>query len=111
MRVPCILFAIGKMSQLAYMFLIIRFNFLSAVMETVDGAQIIPNKFNLIGISEIKSAFQVMPGVQKSLIPNNWIENHFKWIVWKLASMERSFPNHFSNCITVENVILQLKYR
>lgn len=81
------------------------------MLETLDGAQMIPNNSNLIGISEIKIAFQVMPGVQISLLPKNWIENHYKWIVWKLASMERSFPKHFSCCLTVENIMLQLKYR
>lgn len=48
-----------------------------------------------------------MPGVEKKLIPNGWIRNHYKWIVWKLASYE----NFNFDCLSVENVIQQLKYR
>lgn len=80
-------------------------------METADGAKVVSNKSDLIGIAEMESAFKAMPGVQISLIPKDWIENHYKWIVWKLASMERAFSYHFRNCLTVENIMEQLKYR
>lgn len=83
----------------------------SGVLETFDGAKIISNNLNLIGISEIKTAFETMPGVQCSLLPKGWIENHYKWIVWKLASMQRAFPLNFDNCLTIENIMEDLKYR
>lgn len=96
-----------------HMFFSTNFSFhdCSGTLETLDGAHVVPNKLNLIGISEIKAAFQTMPGVQASLIPSKWTANHYKWIIWKLASMERAFPNHFKNCLTIENVMQQLKYR
>lgn len=38
--------------------------------------------------------------------------NHYRWIVWKQASMERSFPEQLGSlCLTPEQVLLQLKYR
>lgn len=59
----------------------------------------------------MKTALEAMSGVQSSLIPKDWVGNHYKWIVWKLASMERAYPYHFRNCLTVENIMEQLKYR
>lgn len=52
-----------------------------------------------------------MPGVDPKLVPDGWVQNHFKWIVWKLGSMERSYPEEFSDCLSIENVMGQLKYR
>lgn len=52
------------------------------------------------------------PGVQPNLIPEGWVENHYKWIVWKLSRYEKAFPNYFAGrALTPQNVILQLKYR
>lgn len=52
-----------------------------------------------------------MPGVEARLIPRGWIENHFKWIIWKLVSYERNYPQKLEGCLVLENVIQQLKYR
>ena len=41
-------------------------------------------------------AFLSSPGVDPKLISEEWIANHYKWIVWKLASYERSYPQSFS---------------
>ncbi|KAK4877391.1 hypothetical protein RN001_009897 [Aquatica leii] len=82
-----------------------------AAFYTKDGAVVIPTLDNLVGLSEIKAAFEAMLGVDPSLIPCGWIENHFKWIVWKLASYERNFSDVFAETLTVENIIQQLKYR
>lgn len=79
------------------------------VVETIDGAILIPNNKNKIGIKEFEMAFKAMPGVDPLLIPKAWISNHYKWIVWKLVSYERRFPN--ISCVTIENVVQQLKYR
>ncbi|KAJ3661217.1 hypothetical protein Zmor_005625 [Zophobas morio] len=79
-------------------------------VRTLDGACIVPNINNHIGLSEIETAFKIMPGIEPKLIPTGWIRNHFKWIVWKLASYE-NFSSNINNCLTVENVIQQLKYR
>lgn len=38
--------------------------------------------------------------------------NHYKWIVWKLASYERCYPAKFSGkLLTASNVLVELKYR
>jgi len=47
----------------------------------------------------------------RSLLSLNWIRNHYQWIVWKIASMERSFPSHFSRYLCKMNVHNQLRYR
>lgn len=52
------------------------------------------------------------PGVDPKLLAEEWVYNHYRWIVWKLASMERSFPQTMGGrCLTPERVLLQLKYR
>ncbi|XP_043697660.1 protein BREAST CANCER SUSCEPTIBILITY 2 homolog B-like isoform X2 [Telopea speciosissima] len=41
-----------------------------------------------------------------------WVANHYKWIVWKLACYERCYPVEASGrYLTVSNVIEELKYR
>lgn len=81
------------------------------VIKTEDGATVIPNHLNYVGITEIQNAVLTMPGVDASLVPDNWVQNHFKWIVWKLVSMERMFPDCFKGCLSVGSIVEQLKYR
>ncbi|KAJ6644293.1 Breast cancer type 2 susceptibility protein like [Pseudolycoriella hygida] len=65
-----------------------------------------------IGVDELSAAFLNCPSVDPSLIHHKWIENHTKWIVLKLAAMERSFPNRFAGqALTLNNFVMQLKYR
>ncbi|XP_049827738.1 breast cancer type 2 susceptibility protein homolog [Schistocerca gregaria] len=64
------------------------------------------------GVQEVERAFVTSPNVDKSLIPAGWIQNHYRWIVWKLAATERSFPHIFaSRYLTPRVLLLQLKYR
>jgi len=50
--------------------------------------------------------------VDRQLISEEWIANHFGWIVWKLAAMEVAFPQQFAGrCLTPDWVLCQLKYR
>ncbi|CAH2014697.1 unnamed protein product [Acanthoscelides obtectus] len=81
------------------------------VLNTEDGATIVPNLDDLVGLSEIQLGIETMAGVEARLIPTNWIKNHYKWIVWKLASYERRFPNKCKGILNIENVVQQLKYR
>ncbi|PIK61064.1 hypothetical protein BSL78_01988 [Apostichopus japonicus] len=61
---------------------------------------------------ECTGAFMDTPGVDPSLISSEWVENHYKWIVWKLASMEVAYPHHFGGrLLTPDKVLLQLKHR
>ncbi|KAJ3330474.1 Breast cancer 2, early onset [Blyttiomyces sp. JEL0837] len=46
----------------------------------------------------------------KELTPE-WVENHYRWIVWKLASMVRSFPSLVSSHWNQKMVKQQLNYR
>ncbi|CAH0547239.1 unnamed protein product [Brassicogethes aeneus] len=81
------------------------------LIKTTDGATLLPNSSDLIGFAEIEIAFQAMPGVDPKLIPKSWIANHYKWIIWKLASYKRMFPVEFKEVFCLEQVIQQLKYR
>ncbi|XP_043504500.1 breast cancer type 2 susceptibility protein-like isoform X1 [Polistes fuscatus] len=85
----------------------------SSGLEMEDGGYLIPDKDNCIGIFEIKRSFLASPGVDPSLIPRDWIENHYKWIIWKLASMDRIKFNFIiiPRSLTPSNIMLQLKYR
>ncbi|XP_023217345.1 breast cancer type 2 susceptibility protein homolog [Centruroides sculpturatus] len=81
-------------------------------IKIADGMTIVLNKSNEIGIEEICKAFLDGPGVDPNLVNNDWIHNHYTWIVWKLSAMEKAFPCIFlKKCLTPENVLLQLKYR
>ncbi|CAH1119618.1 unnamed protein product [Phaedon cochleariae] len=89
----------------------IHFKESSSVVVTQDGATLIPNSKDLIGLREIESSIKCMPCVEERLIPKDWIRNHYKWIIWKLASYERMFPASFKGYLNVEYLIQQLKYR
>jgi len=41
-------------------------------------------------------AFLSTPGVDGQLISEQWIANHYRWLVWKLAAMEVAFPGQFA---------------
>ncbi|CAI2183920.1 17602_t:CDS:10, partial [Funneliformis geosporum] len=50
-------------------------------------------------------------GANSDLINENWVCNHYQWIVWKIASMVRSFPHEFRNWWNPKKVLDQLQYR
>ena len=67
---------------------------------------------NMILSHTVRRALCDTPGVDPKLISEEWVYNHYRWIVWKQASMERSFPGTMGSlCLTPEQVLLQLKYR
>ncbi|NXA78465.1 BRCA2 protein, partial [Thryothorus ludovicianus] len=81
-------------------------------MQLADGGWLIPTDEGKAGKKEFYRALCDTPGVDPNLITEAWIYNHYRWIVWKLAAMEVSFPHEFANrCLTPEMVLLQLKYR
>lgn len=54
----------------------------------------------------------VESGASEQYISKEWVANHYKWIVWKLASYERCYPVKFSGkLLTTSNVLEELKYR
>ncbi|NWR71646.1 BRCA2 protein, partial [Centropus unirufus] len=81
-------------------------------MQLADGGWLIPTDDGKAGKKEFYRALCDTPGVDPKLITEAWVYNHYRWIVWKLAAMEVSFPHEFANrCLTPETVLLQLKYR
>ncbi|NXJ18259.1 BRCA2 protein, partial [Dicrurus megarhynchus] len=81
-------------------------------MQLADGGWLIPTDEGKAGKKEFYRALCDTPGVNPNLITEAWVYNHYRWIVWKLAAMEVSFPREFANrCLTPEMVLLQLKYR
>lgn len=81
-------------------------------IEMGDGAKLILASDSTAGLEEISLAFLSSPGISPTLIPCDWINNHYRWIVWKLASTECRFPQHFgTRALTPNHVLLQLKYR
>ncbi|XP_041870025.1 breast cancer type 2 susceptibility protein isoform X1 [Corvus kubaryi] len=81
-------------------------------MQLADGGWLIPTDEGKAGKKEFYRALCDTPGVDPNLITEAWVYNHYRWIVWKLAAMEVSFPSEFANrCLTPEMVLLQLKYR
>ncbi|CAH3115249.1 unnamed protein product, partial [Porites lobata] len=72
--------------------------------RTEDGGVLYAGDDGMVGLEEIKSAFLSTPGVDKQLISEEWIANHYRWIIWKLAAMEVAFPRHFAgSCPWLEN--------
>ncbi|XP_050066993.1 breast cancer type 2 susceptibility protein-like isoform X20 [Aphis gossypii] len=70
------------------------------------------HKNKMYNFQDIKYFFLLHNFVDGKLIPNRWIENHFRFIVWKLAATEIFFPDQFGNkLLTAKNIIHQLLYR
>nr|XP_033804342.1 breast cancer type 2 susceptibility protein isoform X3 [Geotrypetes seraphini] len=81
-------------------------------IQLADRGLLIPTNNGKAGKEEFYRALCDTPGVDPKLITAAWVYNHYRWIVWKLAAMEVSFPEIFaSRCLTPERVLLQLKYR
>ena len=64
-----------------------------------------------IDLENIVVAFQASPGVDPKKATTDWIKNHYRWIVWKLAMYERRFPAEYVGALTPDQVLLQLKFR
>ncbi|XP_062329445.1 breast cancer type 2 susceptibility protein [Osmerus eperlanus] len=85
---------------------------LAAGVQLADGGWLIPRKDGRAGKVEFYRALCDSPGVDPQLISEAWVYNHYRWIVWKQAAMERCFPEVMGGlCLTPEQVLLQLKYR
>ncbi|KAM6933332.1 breast cancer type 2 susceptibility protein [Xenentodon cancila] len=81
-------------------------------VQLADGGWLIPSNNCTAGKEEFYRALCDTPGVDPKLITEAWVYNHYRWIVWKQASLERSFPETMGSiCLTPEQVLLQLKYR
>lgn len=83
----------------------------SIKIDLGDGAQVVLNDACNIDFDALSSAFLSSPGVNPGRVSAEWVKNHYRWIVWKLASLERRFPIHFSGILHPHEVLQQLKYR
>ncbi|EGI61921.1 PREDICTED: breast cancer type 2 susceptibility protein-like isoform X1 [Acromyrmex echinatior] len=82
-------------------------------IEMEDDVRLILDENGYAGIWEFLRAFLASSGVDPNLIPARWVENHYRWIVWKLASMDRmKFGSvKLPRALTPSYVMAQLKYR
>ncbi|XP_061828628.1 breast cancer type 2 susceptibility protein [Nerophis lumbriciformis] len=81
-------------------------------VQLADGGHLIPSRDGSAGKEQFYRALCDTPGVDPKLLSEEWVYNHYRWVVWKLASMEQSFPQTMGSlCLTPEMVLLQLKYR
>ncbi|XP_050456602.1 breast cancer type 2 susceptibility protein homolog isoform X2 [Cataglyphis hispanica] len=82
-------------------------------IEMEDEVRLILDENGYAGIWEFLRAFLASPGVNPNLVPARWVENHYRWIVWKLASMDRmKFGSaELPRALTPSHVMAQLKYR
>ncbi|XP_035240203.1 breast cancer type 2 susceptibility protein [Anguilla anguilla] len=81
-------------------------------VQLADGGRLVPGNDGTAGKEEFYRALCDTPGVDPKLISEGWLYNHYRWVVWKRASMERAFPSVMGGyCLTPEQVLLQLKYR
>lgn len=77
-----------------------------------DGAMLKLSPDGRAGVLEFWEAFQGLPCVDEKLISYEWFVNHYRQLVWKLASMEVCYPHQFGGkCLTPDWLMLQLKYR
>lgn len=74
-------------------------------IDMSDGMKLIMDGNGRVGVREMSYAFLHCPSVDPKLVPDHWIANSLKWIILKLASYERSFPDKFGGrTLTPENV-------
>ncbi|XP_033116195.1 breast cancer type 2 susceptibility protein homolog isoform X2 [Anneissia japonica] len=84
----------------------------SGGIQLADGGTLIFDGAGRAGKKEFYNALMDTPGVDPRFVTPEWVYNHYRWIVWKLASMERSYPMQFGGrSLTPESTLLQLKYR
>eukprot|EP00842_Homolaphlyctis_polyrhiza_P004089 jgi/Hompol1/4681/HPOL_001797-RA len=53
----------------------------------------------------------VEAGAQANLATDAWVRNHYRWIIWKLASQLRRFPHQYAEYWSFDSVVQQLRYR
>jgi hypothetical protein len=73
-----------------------------------DGAHLVLDANGTFGVEEVTRAFLSSPGIEPALVPAGWVGNHYRWLVWKFASVERSFPQQFA--ARCENSSVTIKY-
>lgn len=63
------------------------------------------------GVAQARKAL-LASGAQAKFATERWVQNHFKWVVWKLAAYERRFGVVCGGrALTPSGIIAQLRYR
>ncbi|KND03168.1 uncharacterized protein SPPG_02229 [Spizellomyces punctatus DAOM BR117] len=62
------------------------------------------------GVKEARDAL-IAAGGQSNLATEEWVQNHYRWIVWKLAAMVRSCPSLLEAYWNPKKVVEQMRYR
>ena len=89
----------------------LRFNMHDSTPLFFLGQRDAPKAINVGKISDILDSL-CCQGCDKTLICEKWIKNHYRWIVWKLAAMERRFPEELGGqYLTYCHVLSQMKCR
>ncbi|CAN0927860.1 Protein BREAST CANCER SUSCEPTIBILITY 2 homolog B [Linum grandiflorum] len=66
---------------------------------------------NCIGVEALRHML-TQSGASEQCASEEWVMNHYKWIVWKLGCYDRYRPPKLSSkFLTVTNVLEELKYR
>ena len=74
----------------------------------LDGFEAVLSDKNDLGPAELFSAFR--SNLSES-VSYEWFENHYRWIVWKLAKFEQTFPEKFGgSLLTPDELMNQIKY-
>ncbi|KAH7434005.1 hypothetical protein KP509_07G096700 [Ceratopteris richardii] len=69
------------------------------------------NGLESVGPEEFKMML-LQSGANSQVVTKEWVDNHYRWIIWKLASLERSYPSKLGNkLLTIQMVFNELKYR
>ena len=65
---------------------------------------------SLVGVNEIRDIL-IQKNCNERLLQQEWITNHYRWIVLKAASMSRRFPIYSQHYWNQDYIISQLKTR
>lgn len=118
-KLPLEILDITSNNALMYKFRCIDFYGENIVQNNIDGIKLEDGAYLILdengnaGITEIKRSFLACPGVDPNLLSSGWVENHYKWIVWKLASIDRIKLGSvmLPKMLTPTRVVMELKYR
>eukprot|EP00736_Rhodelphis_marinus_P007113 Rmarinus@m.811 len=65
-----------------------------------------------VGSTEFVEAIRACESPKaQSYLSNEWGRNHYRWVVWKLSSLERFFGKASKGCLLPITVLAELRYR
>ena len=89
----------------------LRFGSENGLPLFIVGQREVPKGSSIGKVADIKK-WLIEQGCDESLFTEKWIQNHFRFIVWKLAAMERSFSEKLAGQYLIyDHVLRQMKNR